>query len=530
MTVCAPDRWGEAEEKAIRDQLARILQSRPFVQSRRRQRFLEYLVSEALAGRSDRLKGYKVGVEVFGRPETFDPAVDPVVRIEAGRLREKLAEYYQSDGQSDPVRIDLPKGTYAPHIEFRQTSSPEAGPKRMQAMARETVSLVNGRPALAVLPFANMGPNRDYDYLADGFADSLITELAKVSGLFVISRHSSFAHRHSHRSLPDIAAALRVRYLIEGSVRTEKKRLRISVSLIDTASDHSIWTERYERRFRDFFAIQDDVCLSIVRALRVQLTPSETSRVGQEDTQNSDAHDELLRGLEKFWLYSRESCEVAQRHFLEAVALDPNYAAAHAWLARTYVFQYSMCWNSDPKATMEPALEHARHAVALDAQSPYAHSMLGWVLLYLKDGETAVSEGRRGCALDPDSPDAKLFLSLILASTGHAGEAMRTIETAMLLQPHPSSFYFYALGVCRFAIADYERAIAAFLKGIEINPSFMPNHYVLSIVYGVSGLEEAAQSEAALVKEDWPNASKQFFIDPALAEIYLRGKQVAGLD
>ena len=126
---------------------------------------------------------------------------------------------------------------------------------------------------------------------------------------------------------------------------------------------------------------------------------------------------------------------------------------------------------------MDLAIKHARRAVELDDQSPFAHSILGWVLLFLKDGENAVSEGRRACALDPNSADAKLFLSLILASTGHGEEALRNIETAMLLQPHPSSFYFDALGLCHFALADYERAIAAFLRGIEINPSFMPNHY-----------------------------------------------------
>ena len=140
-----------------------------------------------------------------------------------------------------------------------------------------------------------------------------------------------------------------------------------------------------------------------------------------------------------------------------------------------------------------------------DDQSPLAHSILGWVLIFLKDGENAVPEGRRACSLDPSSADAKLFLSLILASTGHGGEATGNIETAMLLQPRPSSFYICALGLCHFALADYQRAIAAFLRGIEINPSFMPNHYKLAITYGVCGLADEAQAEAAIVKADWPH-------------------------
>ena len=129
MTVISLNYRSESEQRAIREELARILNSAPFQQSRRRQRFLEYIVNETLAGRGERLKGYNVALAVFDRPNTFDAALDPVVRIEAARLREKLREYYEADGQADPVRIDLPKGRYTPRIEFRHapTSAPSPG-------------------------------------------------------------------------------------------------------------------------------------------------------------------------------------------------------------------------------------------------------------------------------------------------------------------------------------------------------------------------------------------------------------------
>ena len=120
MTVISLNYRSESDQKAIREQLDRILNSGPFQQSRRRQRFLEYIVNETLAGRGERLKGYNVALAVFDRPKTFDPAIDPVVRIEAARLREKLREYYETEGQTDPIRIELRKGSYAPHIEFRK--------------------------------------------------------------------------------------------------------------------------------------------------------------------------------------------------------------------------------------------------------------------------------------------------------------------------------------------------------------------------------------------------------------------------
>jgi hypothetical protein len=128
MKATPPESWSESEEKTIREELDRIVGSGPFLHSRRRQRFLEFIVTEALAGRGDRLKGYNIGLEVFDRPETFDPVIDPLVRIEAARLREKLREYYETDGQSDPIRIELLKGTYTPHIEFRQGGQLRAEP------------------------------------------------------------------------------------------------------------------------------------------------------------------------------------------------------------------------------------------------------------------------------------------------------------------------------------------------------------------------------------------------------------------
>ncbi len=340
-----------------------------------------------MAGRGERLKGYNVALEVFDRPATFD-ASDPIVRVEAVRLRDRLREYYATDGQSDPIRIGLAKGSYMPTIEFQHAVTPDLSPYPV-----------------------------------------------KLTGAFGVAQQG----------------------------------------------------------------------------------------------RNGDAHLELLRGLERFWLHSRQSCAEAQHHFAKAVALDPDYAAARSWLARTYVFQYGMNWNGDFQTTMGPAIEHARRAVELDRQSPYAHSILGWVRFFMKDAENALSEGQLACAFNSDSVDSKLFLSLFLSSTGHGEEALSNIETAMLLQPYPSSMHFYALGLCHFALVNYKGAIDAFSRGVDVNPSFMPCHYARAITYGVCGRVEEARAEAAIVKADWPNTCMDFFLDPPLAAVYLRGKKIAGL-
>jgi hypothetical protein len=380
--------WSDADQTAVQEQLDRIFKSGPFIQSRRRQQFLRYIVTETLAGRGNRLKGYNVALEVFGRPQTFDPVVDPIVRIEAGRLREKLCRYYDTDGMSDPIRIDLPRGTYKPRISFRHEND--------------------------------------------------------------------------------------------------------------------------------------------VLARRIIATPSEFVSLGQSGTRETEAQDALLTGLERFWRYTRESCAEAQLYFAQAVEIDPQWAAAHAWLARTYIWQSCMNWVPAESA-IEPALEHACRSIKIDARLLLGHSILGKVRLYLKDGQGAVAEGERACALDPNSAEANMFLSFILAAAGRGADALRVIKKAMLLQPHPSSYYFETLGLSHFAVGDYDRAIAAFLRGIEINPSYMPCHYELAVAYGIRGRTEEARAEAAIVKADWPHVRADFIVDPSLAMTYLRGQRAAGL-
>lgn len=391
MTVSAQDRWSRSEQAAIRGQLDRILASGAFVRSLRRQAFLRYIIEETLAGRGQRLKAYTIGVEVFGRPHTFDAGVDPIVRIEAGRIRERLRDYYRSEGQHDFIYVQLPKGTYTPRIDFRDPQS-------------------------------------------------------------------------------------------------------------------------------------------VVRTLRHKLAPSDSARIRQQGTRNCDAHDELLQGLAQFWRYTRDSCAEAQHHFSQAVAYDWDYAAAHAWLARAFAFQFYMNWAPCSKSALELALDHARRAVEIDGQSAFAHAMLALSLTHLKDGKNALAEGQRSCGLDPSSADAKLFLAFTLAAAGRGEEALRNTETAMLLQPYPSSLFFEVLGVCHFSLGDYSRALTAFSRGIAISPTFIPCHYQSAVTLAVRGDIEAARSAASIVKADGAGVPLDYFIDPRLQDIWMRGREVAGLD
>jgi TolB-like protein len=279
----------EAGSSTVRACLERILLSAPFAQSERLQRFLKFVVTETLAGHADRLKGYTIGVEVFDRDPGFDSAIDPIVRVEAARLRAKLREYYDREGRDDPVRLELPKGGYAVQIEerfLRTVSAPTIPISREGEATTVTVAPhpppIEDKPSLAVLPFINMSSDAEQGYFADGVTDSLITELSRLPDLFVISRHSSFVYRNMNKRVQEIGQELGVKYLVEGSVRRAGNRVRVTTQLIDAASGRHLWAERFDREVQDILAVEDDVVRRILALLQVKLTAPDRVRTDHE--------------------------------------------------------------------------------------------------------------------------------------------------------------------------------------------------------------------------------------------------------
>jgi TolB-like protein len=251
--------WSVAQSRAILTELDRILGSPLFAHAKRQRRFLKFIVTETLAGRADRISGYTVGLRVYDRDHGFEPMLDPIVRVEAGRLRAKLREYYDGDGQSDTIRIGLDKGSYVATIRGGG----------LAVFARERMA---EKPSLLVLPFTSEDSFPKRDSFADGVTEDLITDLSKLPNLFLISRHVSFGYKRTERPPRMIARSLGVRYLLEGSIRYAAERIRISAQLVDAVSGQALWGARYDRKLGDDFAVQDEVTRNIVRAIRFRLT------------------------------------------------------------------------------------------------------------------------------------------------------------------------------------------------------------------------------------------------------------------
>jgi len=513
--------WQEPQSKAktetVKACLAKMLQTDIFARAERQKRLLAYLISQTLAGHCDRLKGYTIAIDVFDRSSDFDPTVEPIVRVEMARLRAKLREYYADEGRLDPVRIEIPKGAYS--VRICDTADARLG--GADAARKEE------KPSLAVLPFANMSDDPGQDYFVDGIVEDLTTDLSKLSGLVVISRQSAFAYKGTGKSAGDIARELGVRYLVEGSVRRAGHRVRIAAHLIDSATGAHLWADRYDRDLKDIFDVQDDVARRIVKSLQVKLVGIESDRLGHEGTSSLEAHDLLLRGRERLSHSSREPTAEAHAFFAKAVVRDPSYAAAHAWLARSYVFQWAMNWIGED--SLEVAYRHARTAVALDDNLPLGHAVLGWVQMWRKQANEALSAGRRAVALDPNNADARLFLSITLSALGRGKESLNYIRSAIRLNPHPSALYLMALGLSYYVLGQFEEAIEAYQRGVELRPLFPPNHQCLAMAY--LRLERQEEALAARQHQRLRVAQRRQYLRPAdrqLAPGAAKGRQFAG--
>ena len=245
---------------AIRDQLERILNSETFARSERMRGFLRFTVHYSLEGKADRLKEYLIGVEVYQKPETLDPRFDPIVRVEAGRLRSKLRDYYEAEGREDPVLINFRKRSYAPVFELRRL----AGAVR----AGDGDGPLPEAASVAVLPFMDLSPQGDQGCFCDSLTEEVINALTRLSGIRVAARGSVFQFKGKSQDVRRIGEQLRVGSVLEGSVRKFGPRMRITAQLNSARDGYGLWTKTFDRSLGNLFGIQEEISSSIVAAFR----------------------------------------------------------------------------------------------------------------------------------------------------------------------------------------------------------------------------------------------------------------------
>jgi adenylate cyclase len=435
---------------------------------------------------------YGDGVNIAARLEGIaEPGAIFVSRAVRDSVRDKLEVILEDLGERPVKNISKPVRV------FRiDAAGPPVG-------ARSTVAPppVPDKPSIAVLPFDNMSGDAEQEYFSDGMTEDLITDLSKISGLFVIARNSSFAYKGKATKVQQIGRELGVRFVLEGSIRKAGNRLRITAQLVDADSGGHVWAERFDRELTDIFATQDEVVEKIVAALSVNLTRREELRLHRRGTSNVEAYEFWWRARELLGRGTRDTVAQARAMHRRAIEIDPKFAAPYAGLAFAAIADYVSAWVPDPAQALREAESWAQQAIKLNDQEPVCHMALGSVLLWQRNHDAALAEINRAVELDPNYAQALAFIGMVLMYAGRAAESLEPFATAMRLDPHYSNMLLHLLAQAHFSLGQYEAAVTHLLDRIVRNPDTDASRMLLAASYGhLDRLDEARATWADLLK------------------------------
>ena len=388
-------------------------------------------------------------------------------------------------------------------------------------------------PAIAVLPFTNLGGDGDQDYFADGVTEDIITDLSRFRELRVVARDSCFQHRTPGSDLQQVGRALDADYVVTGSIRRRGSKLRLSAQLTQTESGNQVWAERFDRGAEDVFAMADELVRTIVGTLVGRVRQAGSALARRKPPANLAAYECVLRGHAAQAQIGDKAQEAAARRFFEqALALDPDYPRAHAGLSVVLLCEWFRL--ADPaEALLEAALEHAERAVAIDPEDYECQEALGWILLHCKQFELSEQHYRRVIALNPNSPAELAAMGSACSFQGRPEEGIRWLELARRIDPYfDASWYWNLLGAAYFNARRYDDAIKA-LEHVA-NAAIWVKAYAAASC-AMAGRTDCARRIAATLAREAPQfyaeaiLRKEPYRNPADLEHLAEGLRRAGL-
>ncbi len=477
-------------------------------------------------------EGVNVAARLEGLAEPGGVCVSESVRTAGGR---KLALEYEDLGEQAVKNIAAPVRAYRARLEAG-AELPEAGeaPPPMEAPAKpagsrarvaaavgavavllvvagvlwwlepwappqEPASLegtaypLPDKPSIAVLPFTNMSGDPEQDYFSDGISEDIITDLSQISGLGVISRNSSFAYRDTQAIATDVAEALNVGYVLEGSVRKVGDRVRITAQLVEATSGQSLWAERYDRRLVDIFALQDEIRNEIVSALSVELVGEEETNLSRKQPKSFQAYDLFLQGRRRYNEFTADGMKNAESLYSRAVELDPGFARAYGALGITLARSLQVAGAAaDRDAQLARALEAVETAANLEPTSPQVQYAVGFVHMMRGEFREAAEAVEKSVSLSPNFADGWGLLALINNQLGRGDQALRFIRKGMALNPAYSYDFPYNEGRALYNLGEYEKAAESLLLALERNESaYNPRLFLIASYIRLGRLEDA---------------------------------------
>ena len=496
--------------------------------------------------------GVNLGDVMEDRGEIFGDGVNLAARLEStaepGGLCISGAVYEQISGKLDIAfkdggyeefkNIANPVHIYRwqPAVDaFGEADSPSTTLSEPPMAAPAGDSKRPERPSIAVLPFANMSGDPEQEYFSDGISEDIITDLSKISGLFIIARNTAFTYKGKNSDLVQVSKDLGVRYVLEGSVRKAGDRVRITAQLIDGTTNGHVWADRYDRDLKDIFSVQDEVTQKIVNALRVHVSDAEQQRLVKKGTENLDAYDDLLQGRDLFLKFTKDGNLEAENRFTHAIELDPNYATAYAELARVLVQRRNHGWSETPDETLEEGFYMASRAVELDDAGAQGHIVKGFVHLWRHEHDMALAELETGLTLDPNHADGHMWKAIVCGFSGEPEKGVRAVQHAMRLNPGSPFWYLFALGNACFAMERDEECVEACRQAVAKNQNFIFAQMLLAAGLGQLGQSEGADEALSECRRLNPSFSLDWsqnlipYKDQATIDRFSAGLKKAGL-
>jgi adenylate cyclase len=448
---------------AVRDQLARVVNSPGFVSSVRLCRFLTHIVNRTIDGDIDSLKEFSIAMEVFDRTSEYDPNIDAIVRVEARRLRAKLKAYYEEgQGTVDPVLIGLRPGSYVPVFRWL-----DAQPvKRREEMGAAPQP---GRICVAVLPFVNMSPEPEQDYFCDGISEEITNSLTRVSGLNVIARTSAFHFKGANIDIREVGQRLGANLVIEGSVRKAGEQLRITAQAIQTESGHHVWSETFRRELPDVFVIQEEIAQSVADLLRLHMP--EVQGPVQPSPPDLEAYTRYLRARFLIHQQSPETLHAALEQLRRLTETYPGYALAYSGMAAAggLLAQFGMVSGRDVYPEVKA---NAERGYALDPESGYTCTVLGALRAWFEHcWDEADRMFDRALKLQPSHAPAHMFRAMALLCQGDINAAESGLRRSIELDPLSASDCA-RMAYLHYVKGDYSSAAEHLRQSFELDRDY----------------------------------------------------------
>jgi len=396
-------------------------------------------------------------------------------------------------------------------------------PPKIEPASKEKMAYpLPDKPSIAVLPFVNMSEDPRQEFLCDGITENIITALCKVPGVFVVARDSTFTYKGKRVKVKQVSEELGVRYVLEGSFQRSSDRVRITTQLIDALTGNHVWAERYDRDLKDIFALQDEVTIEVLTAIRVKLTEGElSSGYGKYygGKQGLDCYLKIMEGNDLVSRHNTKDNNLARRVAGEALAMCPEVPMAYLLMAYVHSNDYWLGSTGSAREAIDKAIELVQKAIATDDTLAEAHGLLGHLYTQKREYEKGIAEGERAVALNPGVANVLAYYATSLNFAGRSEEAIPLLQKAIRLNPNPVASFrnnYLTLGNAFLFTERYEEAVSVYKKAIERTPNFFWGHLMLAATYSEMGREKDAQAEAAEVLSINPKFSLDFFAKTSL--------------